>query len=384
MGVYVGKTAPEAILEQMSNNFYQETLKKDSAIACAIALKAKYIRLNLFKDLWADQTSGGGREFFLDYYKSVKDARLLPVLNVNYHQSDFSSPEPFPEPAVYNTFLKEVLDSLNAIQWKPAVIIVENEEANLTQYLIDTSDDNRMYADMQKYVDQLAGAIEVGSSFVWWDGSIGVEVTNGGLLTRSINYVVWDWFKNSIKDEGLANYYASKSFGPTLYKQIYKDPQPLFISKRIKLNKYLESKLNLLPMKYVNIHWTEPIASRAWNDNTEGMTAWDYGISPDSLGRGVLDLSVLYYHKTMPTKKLISNEISQLSYSSILMQQLVNKVVEHPFEAWNIVTFYSADGSNPYLSKGLHNTIITSGNPVFSYSLRDNGIVLENNLKFLK
>lgn len=384
MGVYVGRTSPEAALDQMSNTDYQETLKRDSAIACALQYHAKYIRLNLFKDLWDDQTPMGGREFFLDYYRAVKDAGILPVLNVNYHRSDYSTPEPFPDPAIYSSYLTEVLDSLNAIQFKPAIIIVENEEANFTQYAIDTSDDTRMYADLQRYVDQLAGAIAVGSNYTWWDGSRGVEVTNGGLMTRSITFVAWDWLNNTVKDKGLTEYYETHAFGPTMYRQVNKVPLLSFIDKRIKINKYLESKLNALPMKYINIHWTEPIATRAWEVDREGGYPEDFGISEDSIGRSVLDLTVLYYHKTMPGKKLMSNEISQLTYSPILMQLLINKVIEHPFGAWDIVTFYDADNNDLYGSKGLHNTLPTVGGFQFTYVLRDNGVVLEQNLKNLK
>lgn len=385
MGMYVGKTAPVAELEQMSNNKYQETLKRDSAILCAKKFYSKYIRLNIFKELWDDQTVDGGRQFFLDYYRASKEAGLIPVLNVNYHQSDYSTPEPFPDPTSYTNYLKEVLDSLNVIQWKPAVVVVENEEANISQYVIDTSDDTRMYADLQKYVDQLSAAITTGANYSWWDGSKGVEVTNGGLLTRNITFIVWDWFENTIEDEGLANYYAAKSFGPTLFKQIYKTPQPTFIEKRIKINKYLEAKYNALPMKYVNIHWTEPIAARGWSDVVEGGTPWSMGIPADSMAKGVFDLSVLYYHNTMPDKKLISNELSQLTYSAQLMQEFINKVKEHPYEAWDIVTFYNADGGNPYLTKGFHNTILVEGSSqVYTYTIRDNGIVLIENLKVLR
>lgn len=384
MGVYVGKSSPEPELVQMSNNSYQETLKRDSVIACALAYHARYIRLNLFKDLWDDVSINGGRDFFLNYYRAVKEAGLLPVLNINYHKSDFSTPEAFPSPVDYNAYLKEVLDSLNVIQWKPAIIVVENEEANFLQYAVDTSDDTRMYADLQRYVDQLAGAISTGANYTWWDGSKGVEVTNGGFMTRNITFVVWNWLKNEIKDEGLAVLFGKNAFSPLTNKQINKIPQPTFIDKRSKINKYLEGKFNQLPMKYINIHWTEPIAARGWVDATEGGKPWDYGVSQDSVGKSVLNITVLYYHTVMPNKLIMSNEMSQLTYSPKLMQQLINMMKEHPFRAYDIVTFYDADGSNEYLTKALHNTIPTTGGFQFTYTLRDNGIVLSDNLKGLK
>ncbi len=380
-GLYIGKSGPSDAIEDMTNYRYLETLKRDSAIACAKSMYSRFIRLNVNKDLW--DNGGDGKEFFLDYCRGARDANLGGVVNVNYHSSDFSTPEEFATPAEYIPFLKEVLDSMNANKFRPAVIIVENEESNTTQYQIDITTDETMYADLQKYIDQLSAAVQTCNSFVWWDGKVGVEATNGGLLPKDMNYTVWKWLRDEKEQIELAEYFGTNAFSPLQYSQIDKTVIPRFADVRIKMNLFLTEKMNQIPMKYVNYHWNEPCPMRGWDEELEGGTPTDFGISPDGIAEGVLDLTMLYYHDRMPNKQLITNEMYMITYSLPLFTQIFDKMIEHPYQANNIAILYDADSGDLYRSKGFHNTFPGIG-VQYGYSLRLTGIELSRRMQNLK
>lgn len=380
-GVYVGKSGPTDALEDMTNYRYLETLKRDSAIACAKSMFSRFLRININKDLW--DNGGDGKEFFLDYCRGARDANLGGVVNVNYHNSDFSTPEEFATPAEYIPFLKEVLDSMNANRFRPAVIVVENEESNTTQYQIDISTDENMYRDLQKYIDQLSAAIQTCNSYVWWDGKVGVDATNGGFLPKDMSYTVWKWLRDEKDQAELAEYFGTNAFSPLQYSQIDKTVIPRFVDVRIKMNTFLTEKMNQLPMKFINYHWNEPGPMRNWDEDLEGGTPADFGISPDSIAGGVLDMAMLYYHDRMPSKQLISNEIYMITYSVPLFTQIFDKLMEHPYQANNIAIIYDADSGDLYRSKGLHNTFEGLG-VQYSYSLRLTGLEMRRRMQNLK
>lgn len=382
-GVYIGKSAPTDNIADITNLRLLEPLKRDSAIACAKDFFARYIRLNVFKDLWDDTAPLGGRQFFLNYCKASRDANLAGVININYHQSDFSTPQPYATPEEYSPYFKEVLDSLNAIRYRPAIIHVENEELNTKQYAIDTSNDEAMYRDLQKYIDQLTAAVNIANNYVWWDGKIGVDVTHGGFLLRDINYSVWSWLKNDKQQNDLAEYYSTNALNPLQNDQINKIVLPRFMDVRIKMARFLEDKMNALPIKYVNIHWNEPCKIRGWNDDLVGGTPSDFGVSPDSIGQNVLDLTMLYYHHRMPNKLVMSNEITVSTLSVPLVSQLMGKLREHPYFGHNIVIIYDSDNQDIYASKAFHNTFPGKGIQ-FSYSMRPNGLELIRQMRVLK
>ncbi len=380
-GLYIGKTGPTDAIEDMTNFRVLETLRRDSAIACAKRMNSRYIRLNINKDLW--DNGGEGKKSFLDYCLASRDANLGGVVNINYHESDFSTPEEFATPAEYIPFLTEVLDSMNANRYRPYIIVVENEEFNPTQYQIDVSTDENMYRDIQKYIDQLAAAVQTCNSYVWWDGKVGVDATNGGFLPRDMCYTVWKWLRDDKDEKALAEYFGTNAFSPYQYDQIDKTVIPRFADVRTKMNVYITEKMNEIPMKYVNYHWNEPSPMRGWSEDLEGGTPADFGISPDSIAEGVLDLAMLYYHDRMPNKLLITNEMYIITYSIPLFTQVFNKMIEHPYLANNIAIFYDADSGDFYRSKGFHNTF--PGNGIqFSYSLRSTGIELSRRLQNLK
>lgn len=382
-GTYIGKSAPTDRIEDITNGRLLETLKRDSAIACAKGYFSRYIRLNLFKDLWDDTAPLGGREFFLNFCKASRDANLAGVVNINYHKSDYSTPEPYATPEQYAPYFREVLDSMNAIQFRPAIIHVENEEANTKQYAIDTTDDEAMYRDLQKYIDQLSAAVQIANSYVWWDGKVGVDVTHGGFLLRDINYSVWSWLKNDKGEDDLADYYSKNALNPYQYDQINRMTLPRFMDVRIKMDRFLEDKMNLLPIKYINIHWNEPCKVKNWTEDLIGGTPWEKGVSPDSVGQNVLDLTMLYYHNRCPNKLVMSNEVTVSTQSPILIGQLMNKLMEHPYFAHNICIIYDADATDIYSSKAFHNTFPGIGIQ-FSYSMRPTGLELIRRMRMLK
>ena len=129
-GLYAGQSASEDIIDFTSDPRYQYNLTNAKDIALAKQYGVKYYRMQVSHDRWITDT---GKTNFINYIGRVIDSSLLPVLNVNWNETD-QIPDPFPDANEYRIFLTEVLDSLNANQLKPEVIVVENEPANFNNY----------------------------------------------------------------------------------------------------------------------------------------------------------------------------------------------------------------------------------------------------------
>ena len=377
-GLYAGQSASEDIIDFTSDPRYQYNLTNAKDIALAKQYGVKYYRMQVSHDRWITDT---GKTNFINYIGRVIDSSLLPVLNVNWNETD-QIPDPFPDANEYRIFLTEVLDSLNANQLKPEVIVVENEPANFNNHIIDTTTSEGLDADVKKYTDELAAAVSVCNSYQWFDGSRGVKITDGGYMVRQMTFVTYDWLYNVKKNYSAAKAFANNSMPPSTATDIQKKKYPDYISIRLQVAYDLMNGMKNLDLSYINLHWQEPAKIRAWDYNKEGGDPYALGINPDSVSKDVLTLVVQYFNENLPFT-VISNEIGQLNTSVLLNQRITNYFLSFPEDVFPIVCWYDADGNYDYDVKALHNTLFDDLGKTY-FEIRPNGLQFQQTVKSLK
>ena len=369
-GVIVSSSAAVDTGADLSDPAKQNSLSRQSAISLALDYGVQYFRIQIYYDKWMNSTS---RTSFLSYYKKASNAGLKILLNVNWYDTD-SAAQPFPDADAYGSFLTSVLDTLNAIQMKPELIVIENEEQNCNRHIIDMSSVAAMHADQQKYIDELAAGVDVCSNYIWWDGAVGIKVTNGGFTTRGTSYNTWNWLKNETRDTASARAFARNAFPPKVYEDLYRKKMPVYLSRAINMGNYYVEAFQQIPLSFINLHWYEPARVRGWNITKEKISPWDTGISQDSISPGVLD-EVVEYMSAKFVQKLVAQEVGQLTTSSALNKAMTDKFLSRPHGAFDYVCWYDGDSDSPYDAKAMHNTCI-SGN-VSNYTKRENGYAFE-------
>ena len=367
-GLNAMKSASDENPDHITNPDLHYSLSDAASITLAREYGVQYYRLKISHDAWVINNN---RDSFFADYKSANQQGLKIVLNVNWDAQE-DTPLPFASPADYTSFLRSVLDSCNAMHYKPAMIVVENEEGNYTKHQIDTSSAAGIAADCQRYVDILNGALAECKNYAWWDGTKGQKLTNGGYTSRQLTFLVWDWLKNEKNMPDQARTYANNNMPPAVVKDLYQKPQPPYIANPIDIGKYYTSSYAAVNISYTNIHWYEPVKIRNWSNTREHATPWRKGVSPDTLSNGGLDW-VLAYINSKISRRVISNEAGQLTTSSKLNKALTDKFLSRPFNAFDIAVWFDGDGKGNYDPVALHNTIEDAqGN--FYYTLRSNGV----------
>lgn len=374
-GVFMIGSASDEMPANTSDPSKQYELSYANKMLLAKDYRVKYIRQLIYEDKWNDDFFRKG--FLLNFYAATTNGFKV-LLNVMAHPIT-SNPDPFPDAEAYSSLLRDILDTLNAYQMKPELIVVENEEANSLYHVIDQTSQESIYADMQKYVDELTAAVSVCKNFTWWDGQQGVKITNGGLTTRAIIYDTWYWLYYTKKDTAAAREYAVNSLTPSTYYNMYSSLQntgaiPDYIMSSVNTYKFLREKYELLDLSYINIHWYEPAKARGWDDAVEGATPWSMGISPDSTSKNVLETSIAYL-ADLYTPKVVSNEVGQITTSANVTHEMCNKITKHLSGSFTYATWMDADGSSVYEKKALHNTFMNSG--IDSYTLRQSGTLFK-------
>lgn len=374
-GVFVIASASNQTLANTTDPTKQYELTYANKIALAKDYGVKYIRQLVYEDKWTDSVFRKG--FLMNFYTATSNG-IKVLLNVMAHPID-GKVYPFPDPTSYGNMLKQILDTLNTRKMKPELIVVENEEANSLYHTIDQTSQTTINASMQKYVDELTVAVSICKSFVWWDGQVGVKVTNGGFTTRAITYDTWYWLYYTKKDTAAARTYAINAITPTAYDNIYRSLKyngapPSYIMTSVNTDEFLRQKYEPLGLSFINMHWYEPAKTRGWIDATEGGTPWSKGISPDSTSKDVLETSVSYF-TAMFTPKIISNEIGQITTSQNITNELCNKILKRQSGSFYYAAWMDADGNSAYDKKALHNTFMNNG--VDSYTMRPMGSVFK-------
>ena len=353
--------------DHITNPDFHNVLSEDMSVTLANDYGVHYYRMKISHDFWIKTVN---RSTFLNDYKNANQHGLLVVLNVNWDEAEETA-LPFANAADYANFLDDVLDSLNAMHYKPAIIVVENEEGNTSRHEINTTSSATIAIDCQKYADILAAAINVCKNYTWWDGQKGQKLTNGGYTTRQLTYLTWDWIKNEKNDLKAARTFANNTMPPAIVNDLYQKPQPPYIANPIIIGKFYSSKYASMGISFSNMHWYEPVKIRNWSDSREHGTPWNKGVSPDTLSKGGLDW-VLGYLNTKIPKKIISNETGQLTTSAKLNKAITNKYLTKPMGAFSVAVWFDGDGKGLYDPVALHNTFQDANNN-WIYSLRSNG-----------
>ena len=124
---------------------------------------------------------------------------------------------------------------------------------------------------------------------------------------------------------------------------------------------------------YINFHWYEPAIARGWRDSVNGGSPWSQGINKNDTSAGALDNVLQYLTVAAGHKKVISNEIGQITQSDCLTRKIMKKIASRPYNAFEIASWFDGDGDNTYEAKALHNTFILSP----FYTIRNTGITFQ-------
>lgn len=355
-----------------SDPLQQNILTPANKIALALDYGVRFIRTELTKDEWETSRSG----FFYTYTNFVNNGFRI-VLNITWEEPTPSEgsfiPVPFPSDAdnpssPYYKFVQEVIDSLTSNgRTPPAVVVVENEEPNKNYHVLVDTNDSRKYLLMVNAVTSICHAK-------------GIKVANGGLTLRGLTFATWDWLKNVKGRATEAQIFAKNSMPPSAYYTLY-PPRPaniksigiLNINNQIAMINYFTSNYKTSDLDYINFHWYEPAIVRGWIDLNNGGSAWSQGISKNDTSAGAMDNVLKYLTSIKGTRKIISNEIGQLTQSDCLTRKIMNKVAARPYNAFEMALWYDGDGDNEYEPKALHNTFILAP----FYTIRNTGITFK-------
>lgn len=324
---------------------------------------AKNIRTEVNHDEWTNTNS---RNKFLTFFKNLWNKGFAVALNIKWNASGSDTPVVFADSIQYANFVKEVLDSIDGRSdagkhMKPKIVVVENEESNASYY------DNNSQAKLDRYLGMLRQAAVVCNSK-------SVLITNGGMVAFYGTILTWDWLKTKY-GKPVANTWAKTVLTANAVTALNLGA----FNSQINLGKYLVNNYaQINNLSYINLHWYEPIIARYWPEG--GASPYDapYNNSKDSTIAGGLDSVVRYYNNTVPGLKLITNETGQLTYSSILTNNIVNMYKGFKTNGGNfsIAIWYDGDSDFDEVisgSKALHNALTQT-----SYSLRSSGTKFKN------
>lgn len=197
----------------------------------------------------------------------------------NFNTSDNANgPSPFVSNIrKYKQDLKNII-ALCAV--KPVVAVIENEESNRYYYS----------GTAQEYIRQLNAAIGVMHNN-------GIKVTNGGITSQGLNYLVYQDFMNQGKTD-------SASYFKSLTRIAVKDPatqeRGAFIDEL--LTNYYTMKID-----YINFHW------KGESPNTEALRM------------------AINYLKKRSNKPIITNEIGQFDTDSNTLLAMMKLCTDQAF-----------------------------------------------------
>ena len=149
----------------------------------------------------------------------------------------------------YLTALDDILtdiEGLGSTTRIPRLVVIENEEANLTYYANTV---NR-----EDYLDQLAAAITLAHNH-------GLLITNGGFTEKFFNVYVWDYYLNVVHDTAKADSFKSRALGTAAFSDYANNiltttnQQRLAIAQLLMNGSTGHPGYKDLPIDYLNIHW---------------------------------------------------------------------------------------------------------------------------------
>jgi hypothetical protein len=287
-GVMVSKTAGKAIPPE------RQTL-------VAKALGVNYMRARVDIKDWNGSNPA---------YDTYAGAGLKVLLNINYGipRNELGEHDPIPFPTDMNAYSKVVNSVLD--RYKPAVVVVENEEDN-PFYHTGSADD---------YINMLKTAIQIAHSK-------GLKVTNGGITVREVCLIIYDDLVQRGEKQKAMDF-ISKAVPPAFLQRLNHLDNPQ-ITRQIEFGRKILAAYKTLDLDYVNFHWYEPVRARA------NAAAGDVEFNPQIFS------FVAHYLKEKTGKPVMTNEFGVLNASPDLVKNILRAVYDAKL---SYAIFYSADG----------------------------------------
>jgi len=277
-------------------------------------LGVDYIRYSIVMDNWNGSNKG--------YERYTKDGFHV-VLNVNQHEQPTKEDRPLPfarDTVAYKKKLAAILD-----KYKPAVLVIENEETNLTYH----------YGSMRNYINMLKAAITVAHAR-------GIKVADGGIHPRGLCYFIWKKYMNQGQTKKADDWMNSTMNSQMQFAAQHpekKDNQIRIYWNRLDtlLNAFTKMKLD-----YVNIHIYEPIN----NVGTGKVTV------PGAIA------TMADYVRDRTGKLVMSNECGQHNTYPTCVTSMLNAFVDGDYK---YAIWFSGDGTNAMALTNNNGTLRTNG-----------------------
>ncbi len=171
----------------------------------------------------------------------------------------------------------------------------------------------------------------------------GVKVSNGGIFTQMLTYLVWEWYKNTGRiAEANWWWWNAMNEGQRWYAKTGGNAD---YAKHIANHRKLIAAYKRIPLDYVNFHLYEPL-----NDIGDGKH-----LTAECLKR------ITAYLKAATGKAVINNELGQHNEDPLLVTEMLEGARE---SGMKLAIWYSGDDTNGDRARSLVNP---------DGSLRDNG-----------
>ena len=286
-------------------------------------LHVKTTRMTLSMDTW------NGSNASLEALQNAGYKVLLNVYWKKIRNTDGSkTPQPYPTGSELETYRSRLNDILT--KYKPAVLLVENEELVLKFHSGDISD----------YLNMLKVAVEVAHSK-------GVKVSDGGITNPQISLLIYDYLiSQNQRDE--ASRFGKSAMSARVLKFAQSHNMNSDMGKKLEQAQKLLQGLRNIDIDYVNLHWYEPLSEKG----TANVSASIGAVTPGALGHAVSFL------KAVTGKDVILGECGQINTSASLTSSMLQEIASTgvPYAIW----LSSDNGTTKALNSG--KSLLPTGN----------------------
>jgi hypothetical protein len=245
----------------------------------------------------------------------LQDSGFNVLVNVNYY--------PLTPATGFITNLSLYKNTLNSFiaQYRPAVAVIENEE------------DNSLYhtGTASAYINELSQAVTLCHAK-------NIPVTNGGLTTRRLTFLVYEYYLQENQPDSAASF-AARAIPPVEMRSL-NNRSNAKLNSEIVFDSTLVVAYKNIPLDYVNIHYYEPVLYVDSKSNIDSSLS--NAINQPT--PGVLQEIVNYLEKATG-KTVMTNEIGQINSSPSLVTGMLQNTLtaQLPYAIWYDAT---AGGNN--------------------------------------
>lgn len=280
-------------------------------------------RLRVYEDLGTNlirhritMEAWNGSNYF---YAQLKNNGYRIALNVV--ATPQGHPRPFPKDLVsYRKVLSEILSV-----YKPELLVIENEEYNVTYYS----------GSAQDYINVLKVAIEVAHQK-------GIKVANGGLTGRLLSLLTYYDYRNRGMLKEAADF-ANRTQPDDILRSLPDLSNSRRFTKCIAAMDSLIKAYKTRNLDSVDFHWYEPIKYKeSKNNGADNITS----IDTRALGE------MIEFLKRSTGNSVITNEIGQINQSQSIQTAILERCFQSnlPYVIW-----YSGDGESINEAEALPN-----------------------------